>query len=123
MSNKVTKMCKVSGGGLPEGFEAKIEVEIDYDGVDSVTERSWATSHLIIAIQRVLKRKSVSELNELAKTGYKTRALDAGKSVPDPTQAYRARFERMTLEEQQAELARLEEITRRINGGNEVAGK
>ena len=105
-----TKTCSVSGGDLPESYTAKIEVKIDFDGVDKATERSWAVSHLIISIQRVLKKMKTKALDELVKTGYSVRALDAGKIAVDPTPAYKANFGGMTREQQDAQLAELEAL-------------
>ena len=116
MENTYTRTCKVSAGKLPEGFEAKVEVEFDFAGVDAGTERSWAVSHLIISVQRVLRTKATTELNELVKTGYKVKATDAGKgSIIDVQAAYNARFNKMPMEEKLAEIARLEEITKQVN--------
>ena len=108
MGDVITKTCSVSGGDLPEGYKAKIDVNIDFEGVDKTTERSWAVSHLIISIQRVLKKLKTAELNDLVKTGYSVRALDAGKQASDPTPAYKANFGGMTREEQLKEIEDLQ---------------
>jgi len=110
MADITTKLCSVSGGDLPEGYSAKINLEIDFDGVDKVTERSWAVSHLVIAIQRVLKKKSTRELDELAKTGYSVRALDAGKRVADPVATFKTLFAGLSPEQQAEHLAGLEAL-------------
>ena len=103
-----TKTCSVSGGDLPESYSAKIDVSIDFAGVDKATERAWAVSHLIISIQRVLKKMKTAQLDELAKTGYTVRALDAGKQAVDPTSAYKANFSGKTREYQLKEIEELE---------------
>jgi len=105
-----TKACSVSGGDLPEGYKAVIDVTIDFDGVDKATERSWAVSHLIISIQRVLKKMKTKDLDELEKTGYSVRALDAGKQATDPTKAYAALFAGLSPEQQAEHLAGLEAL-------------
>ena len=116
METIYTRTCKVAKGGLPKGFEAKVEVEFDFDGVDASVERSWAVSHLIISVQRVLRSKNTTALNELVKTGYKVKAIDAGKGgVVDVQAAYNVRFEKMTNEEKMKEIARLTEITKQQN--------
>lgn len=106
----VTKTCSVSGGDLPEGYKATIDVNIDFEDVDSTTERSWAVSHLIISIQRVLKKMKTAELDKLEKTGYAVRALDAGKIAVDPTQAYSTLFAGLSPELQAEHLAGLEAL-------------
>jgi len=105
-----TKTCSVSGGDLPESYSAKIDIKIDFSGVDKATERSWAVSHLIISIQRVLKKMKTTQLDELAKTGYTVRALDAGKQAVDPTPAYKANFGGKTREDQLKELEELKAL-------------
>ena len=119
MENTYTRTCKVSAGKLPEGFEAKVEVEFEFTGVDAGTERSWAVSHLIIAVQRVLRNKTTAELNELSKTGYKVKAVDAGKGIVDVSAAYKARFATMTVEDQMKEIERLTELTKQVNMNEE----
>lgn len=108
MSDVTIKRCSVSGGDLPEGFKAEIDVSIDFDGATPADERAWAMSHLIISVQRVLKKKTTKELNELSKTGYTVRALDAGKQATDPKAAYKAWFRSLSKEEQIEELERLQ---------------
>ena len=116
METTYTRTCKVSAGKLPKGFEAKVEVEFDFDGVDASVERSWAVSHLIISVQRVLRSKNTTALNELVKTGYKVKAIDAGKGgVVDVNAAYKARFATMTNEDQLKEIERLTELTKQVN--------
>jgi len=107
---KKSKVCKVSGGNLPDGFEAKVDVTIDYEGISEETMLDWATSHVIINVQRVLRGKTTNELNELAKSGYETKASVAGRSTTDPKAAYKSRFIGMTEDERNAELAELEEL-------------
>ena len=111
MPSITTKTCSVSGGDLPESYKATIDVNVDFDGVDATTERSWAVSHLIISIQRVLKKMKTRELDELVKTGYSVRALDAGKQASDPTPAYKSNFGGMTRE---AQLAEIEDLQSRM---------
>lgn len=113
MADITTKTCSVSGGDLPEGYKATIDVKINFDGVDKATERSWAVSHLIISIQRVLKKLKTAELNELAKTGYSVRALDAGKQASDPTQAFQTLFAGLSPELQAEHLAGLEALRKK----------
>jgi len=108
MGSITTKACSVSGGDLPESYKATIDVNVDFEGVDKATERSWAVSHLIISIQRVLKKMKTKDLDELEKTGYSVRALDAGKTAADPTPAYKANFGGMTREAQLAEIEDLQ---------------
>jgi len=108
MTSIITKTCSVSGGDLPESYKAKIDINVDFDGVDAATERAWAVSHLIISIQRVLKKMKTKALDELEKTGYNVRALDAGKIATDPTPAYKANFGGMTREQQLAEIEDLQ---------------
>ena len=110
MADITSKTCKVSEGDLPEGYSAKVEVNIDFEGVDKATERAWAVSHLIISIQRVLKKMKTAELNELVKTGYNVRALDAGKRAVDVTVAYKGSFAGKTRDEQLAEIEALKEL-------------
>ena len=105
-----TKACSVSGGDLPDSYKQTIDVSVDFEGVDKATERSWAVSHLIISIQRVLKKLKTSELNELAKSGYSVLALTAGKQIADPTPAYKSNFAGLTKEQQETELAELEAL-------------
>ena len=107
---KTSKMCKVSGGNLPGGFEAKVDVTIDYEGVSHETIAQWATSHMIINVQRVLRNKTTRELDELAKSGYETMAITAGRGTTDPVKAYKSTFSEMTREEQDAQIAELEEM-------------
>ena len=113
MGDITSKTCSVSGGDLPEGYSAKIDVKIDFDGVDKATERSWAVSHLIISIQRVLKKMKTSVLDELVKTGYSVRALDAGKQAVDVTKAFSALFAGSSPEQQAKHLAGLEALRRK----------
>jgi len=108
MADITTKTCSVSGGDLPEGFKANIDVNIDFEGATPADIRNWAMSHLIISVQRVLKKKTTKELNELAKTGYAVRALDAGKSAADPKAAYKTWFKGLSKDEQMAEIERLQ---------------
>jgi len=106
---KTSKMCKVSGGGLPTGFEAKIDVTIDYEGVSEDQIAAWATSHLIINAQRLLRSKTTAELNELAKTGFELNAALVGtRKAVDVNKAYKSSFAGMTREEQLAQIAELE---------------
>ena len=105
---KHSKVCKVSGGNLPEGFEAKVDVTIDYDGISEETMLDWATSHVIINVQRVLRNKPTNELNQLAKDGYEVKASMAGRGTVDSAKAYKSKFADMTHDEQLAELAELE---------------
>ena len=107
---KHSKMCKVSGGNLPEGFEAKVDVTIDYEGISETTMLDWATSHVIINVQRVLRNKTTSELNQLATDGYEVKASMAGRGTTDPVKAYKGKFIGMTREEQDAQIAELEEL-------------
>lgn len=108
MADITTKRCSVSGGDLPEGFKIDIDVNIDFEGATPADERAWAMSHLIISVQRVLKKKTTKELNELSKTGYNVKALDAGKQATDPKAAYKAWFKGLTKDEQMAEIERLQ---------------
>ena len=110
MTDIITKTCSVSGGDLPDGYKAKIDINVDFDGVDKPTERSWAVSHLIISIQRVLKKMKTKDLDALGKTGYNVRALDAGKQAVDPTPAYKSNFVGLSKEQQETELAELEAL-------------
>lgn len=110
MADITTKTCSVSGGDLPDSYKQTIDVSIDFEGVDKATERSWAVSHLIISIQRVLKKLKTKELDELKKSGYAVLALTAGKQIADPTPAYKANFGGLTKEQQEAELAELEAL-------------
>ena len=102
-------MCKVSGGDLPDGFEAKIDVELDYTDVKEDEILSRAVSHDIIGVQRTLRTKTTAELNELAKTGYKFNAALVGtRKAVDVNKAYKSKFAGMTREEQLAQIAELE---------------
>lgn len=103
-----TKTCSVSGGDLPDSYKQTIDVSIDFEGVDKATERSWAVSHLVISIQRVLKKLKTAELDKLAKSGYSVLALTAGKQAVDPTPAYKANFGGLTREAQLAEIEELQ---------------
>lgn len=114
-----TKTCSVSKGGLPEGFVAIIDITYDFEGVSKETERGWAMSHLVIGSQRVLKKMTTAELNELVKTGYHVRALDAGKQAADPKAAYNAKFASMTESEQNRELAELRAMMKNVKGEKE----
>ena len=106
---KTSKMCKVSGGGLPDGFEAKVDVELDYTGVSEVDILNRAVSHDIIGVQRILRAMTTSELNELAKTGYKFNAALVGtRKTVDVNKAYKTKFCGMTRDEQLAQIAELE---------------
>jgi len=107
---KKSKVCKVSGGNLPDGYEAKIDVTIDYSDVSEEVILDWATSHVIINVQRVLRGKSTTELNQLAKDGYEVKASAAGRTTVDPVTAYKAKFSGMTKEEKLAQIAELEAI-------------
>ena len=109
---KRSKVCKVSGGGLPDGFEAKVDVEIDYTGLSQDIILDKAMSHDMISVQRVLRAKTTGELNELAKTGYKTKSSAAGRATVNVTAAYRGRFAGMSQEEQLAELRELQELAK-----------
>jgi len=116
METTYTRTCKVSAGKLPEGFEAKVEVEFDFAGVDVATERSWAVSHLIIAVQRVLRNKTTAELNQLTELGYHVKAVDAGKgAIVDVNAAYKARFKKMPNEDQLKEIERLTKLMKQID--------
>lgn len=111
MANIITKTCSVSGGDLPEAYKAKIDVNIDFDGVDKATERSWAVSHLIISIQRVLKKMKTKDLDALEEgDGYNVRALDAGKMAVDVTKAFSTLFAGLSPELQAEHLAGLEAL-------------
>lgn len=107
---KHSKVCKVSGGNLPDGFEAKVDVTIDYEGISDETMLDWATSHVIINVQRVLRGKTTAELIRLSGQGYETKASVAGRSTADPKVAYKGKFLGMTEDERNAELAELAEI-------------
>ena len=107
---KTSKVCKVSGGNLPGGFEAKVDVTIDYDGISDATLLDWATSHVIINVQRVLRNKTTSELNTLAAEGYEVKASMAGRGTVDPVKAFQSKFSGMTEDEQNAAIAELEEL-------------
>ena len=107
---KTSKVCKVSGGNLPDEFEAKVDVTIDYDGISDATILDWATSHVIINVQRVLRGKTTSELNQLATDGYEVKASMAGRGTTDPVKAYKGKFSGMTREEQDAQIAELEAL-------------
>jgi len=110
MTDITTKTCSISGGDLPESYKATIDVNIDFEGVDKLTERSWAVSHLIISIQRVLKKMKTRELDELAKTGYSVRALAAGKQATDVVKAFGTLFAGLSPELQAEHLAGLEAL-------------
>ena len=107
---KHSKVCKVSGGNLPDGFEAKVDVTIDYEGISDDTMRDWATSHVIINVQRVLRNKTTNELTQLAKDGYEVKASMAGRGTSDPKAAYKSKFSAMNEDEQNAEIAELEAL-------------
>jgi len=102
----------VSGGGLPEEYKAKVEVTIDFAGVSEDQLHVWATSHLIINVQRVLRTKSTAELNALVDSGYKVKASEAGRArmVIDVQKAFAVAFVNMTADEQTAKLKELETI-------------
>jgi hypothetical protein len=80
----VRHTLNVSGGSLPDGFNARLNVEIDYSNVDHDTLVSWATSNRVIALQRVLRTLPTKTLNDMAepKNGpYKVHARDCGKKI------------------------------------------
>ena len=105
-----TKACSISGGDLPESYKATIDINIDFDGVDKATERAWAVSHLIISIQRVLKKMKTKDLDELEKTGYSVRALDTGKQATDVVKAFGTLFAGLSPELQAEHIAGLEAL-------------
>jgi len=113
MTNAITKTCSISGGDLPEGFKTNIDVTFDFNGATPADERGWAVSHLIISVQRVLKKMRTAELEKLSKDGYTVRALDAGKRASDPTPAFKANFAGKTKEEQLAEIEELKAMMRK----------
>jgi len=82
--NIVRHTLNVSGGGLPKGFNARLNIEIDYSNVDHDTLVSWATSNRVIALQRVLRTLPTKTLNMMSepKNGpYKVHARDCGKKI------------------------------------------
>lgn len=108
---KKSKMCKVSGGNLPDGYEVKIDVELDYTDVEGDEILNRAVSHDIIGVQRTLRLKTTSELNQLAETGYKFNAALIGTRVTvDAKAAYVKQFIGMTEDERTAQLAELAAI-------------
>ena len=110
METTITKTCSISGGDLPEGYKRSIDITFDMTGATESDRDGWAISHLVISAQRALKKMTTTELNELAKTGYKCRALDAGKRAVDVTAAYKGSFAGKTREDQLAEIEALTAI-------------
>ena len=108
METTIIKTCSISGGDLPEGFKRSIDITFDMAGATESDRDGWAISHLVISVQRVLKKMTTEELNELVKTGYRVRAVDAGKRGVDVTKAYKGSFSGKSRDEQ---LAEIEELT------------
>lgn len=113
MGDIITKTCSVSGGDLPEGYSAKIDIKIDFDGATASDVKGWAVSHLIISIQRVLKKMKTAELDKLEASGYSVRALDAGKRAVDPTAAFQSLFAGLSPELQAEHLKGLEALRKK----------
>jgi hypothetical protein len=71
------EVCKfkmgLKGGGLPDGFSCKIEVELDFEGVEreELIRICSGGQTTRVALQSQLRKKSVRELTKLEAEGLK----------------------------------------------------
>lgn len=110
MSKDVKRSCSVKRDKDDER-SYKIDITFDFEDVEEDQIIEWATSHLVINAQRVLRTKTEDELVTLEKNGYNVKASEAGKgSKRDPVGAYKRKFAGMSKDEQLAALAELESM-------------
>lgn len=99
MAKKVSRKAQVSGtiasfemnlkgGALPDGFEAKLRVEMDFEGVskEKLFEICASGQSTRVTLQSQLRKKSTSELTKLAEEGLKVRVQDiySGQGLVKP---------------------------------------
>ena len=90
----ITKLKrKVSGGDLPEGFEVKLDVTIDFTDATKQQLAEWSFRSVWIALQGQLRKKDAKELKELSEKGLTVKATEVmsgtGTSI-DMRQALKA---------------------------------
>lgn len=66
----------VKGGKLPEGFEVKLELDLDFSGCSDtrILEFAGGGSSARVQLQSKLRELPTSKLRELAKTRFKVKA-------------------------------------------------
>jgi hypothetical protein len=72
---------RVSGGSLPKDFSIILPVEMDFTGATREELIEWSIGDRRVAAQRWLRSKSPEYLEELAKSGFRVHAREAGHQV------------------------------------------
>ena len=80
-TNIFTKNVTVSKGDLPEGYEAKFTVTIDYTNVDRSELIKRASAKDIITLQNSWRKQPTSVLNAYGTAGLKIDGATIGKAT------------------------------------------
>lgn len=97
--------CRISGGDLPNGFEAFIDVSIDYNGVKHDDLLKTSAADRLIATARVLRKMTTASLKRFENEGLSLTFNECGKAIltPEEKREQRKRLvNSMTEEEKQA---------------------
>jgi len=95
----------------------KVTTEFNFEGVTAEQIAEWATSHLVINRQRVLRTKADAELSKMELSGDRIMAVEAGKGATvDVAKAFVSKFSTLDRKAQDEYIAMLDELRKQGKG-------